>query len=320
MSNKLEKMISDWLFSDVEGNLLTIYESLDFFSRKLYDDYEPSQFTRFLDRLYLWLTNVEDDIDRKVLFQLLSRLFFVGRREFEALCRAAYHGDISRWTIDHVGIDITSPDAVDHLEKENATTWFCPITDSMRINAFLKVNSLAGHKFQPDWASLAKFGDAKKIREYVNSNGIKRLVLLEDFVGTGTQMRSAVRYAAQNLYELPVLCCPLILCPRGMDVAIELEEVHQNLSIRPVLTLPESSFVKPAPQPDEEAIYALVRNLTLKVASRFSDECQGDEAFGFNETGALVVMYSNCPNNTLPIVHNNNSEAWRPLFPRLKRR
>ena len=42
------------------------------------------------------------------------------------------------------------------------------------------------------------------------------------------------------------------------------------------------------------------------------------QMFGFEETGAKVVMFSNCPNNTLPIFHAETS-SWTPLFPRVNR-
>ena len=40
---------------------------------------------------------------------------------------------------------------------------------------------------------------------------------------------------------------------------------------------------------------------------------------GFRNTGANVVLFSNCPNNTLAIMHYDGSDSWEPLFPRNSR-
>jgi hypothetical protein len=41
-------------------------------------------------------------------------------------------------------------------------------------------------------------------------------------------------------------------------------------------------------------------------------------AFGFRDTGSLVVMFSNTPANTLPVIQHE-SATWTPLFPRTAR-
>lgn len=43
------------------------------------------------------------------------------------------------------------------------------------------------------------------------------------------------------------------------------------------------------------------------------------EEFGFDKTGSLTVLYSNCPNNVPPIYHFHGNSNWKPLFPRAKR-
>ena len=55
----------------------------------------------------------------------------------------------------------------------------------MRINAFYHLNNISGTSYRPDWLSLAKFGDRKAIADFLAAGGIERIVLLEDFVGSG---------------------------------------------------------------------------------------------------------------------------------------
>jgi len=64
-------------------------------------------------------------------------------------------------------------------------------------------------------------------------------------------------------------------------------------------------------------VFSSIRDIPNRVRARF-DERNREEPFGFKGTGALVVMYSNCPNNSLPVLHNE-SEEWSALFPRIPR-
>ena len=253
---------------------------------------------------------------QKAMFRLLRHLFFVGREQFESLCRAAFNDPITRWVIDLEAFDIIALDMTTRLKTAMTQTWFCPITDSMQINAFLKLNSLGGHSHRPDWRSLEELGDPAKIREYVTSENIRRLVLLEDFVGSGIQMTSSVSWAAETLPDTPILVIPLVCCPAGSDAGHSLAKRYPNLQFAPVLTLSSHLFLLREPQAEEPAEFERVRELSEQLAHRFGR--MFDLPFGFGDTGALVVLYSNCPDNTLPIIHDQGLE-WEALFPRIAR-
>ena len=131
-------------------------------------------------------------------------------QKFESLCRTAYNGHVLRWLIEQLNADIVDPAVMEALDVGISETWFCPITDSMRINSFLKANKLTGKTHRPDWRSLRKFGDPAKIRQFINDNQIRRVVLLEDFVGSGTQMLSAIKFAADISSDIEILVLPLV--------------------------------------------------------------------------------------------------------------
>lgn len=318
MDGLADDLLTRWLRSDDNSEIPDIFNRVTYLGRVLYHDYEPSQYRRFSERLDWWLANVEEDHLQKVLYKLVGCLFFVGRQEFESLCRAAFNGPISRWLIDKLDIQFADAEAKKKLSVAVERTWFCPVTDSMRINAFLKVSNLEGHRHRPDWKSLARFGDPKKIVDYIHRENIERIVLLEDFVGTGVQMSAAVSYASELDKDIPVICCPLVICPDGARKGVELARKYPNLTFEPVLTLPIDQFIKYEPQPFDTALFVAVRELIVTVAGRLPIT-SGSDTHGFEGTGALVVLYSNCPNNTLPIVHDLTGN-WSPLFPRIRRR
>ena len=323
MSARLRELLKAWALSDVEpdSEIFLDHSAIQYLGRKVFDDYEPSQFDRFEDRLDRWLHNMDEEEDRQTLFRLLNRLFFVGRPEFESLCRAAFHGPVLRWLVEELDISIADPRAMELLGAGVDETWFCPITDSMRINSFLKVNQLVGKSHEPDWRSLRKFGDSGKILEYIKANKIRRIVLLEDFVGSGTQMANAIRYAASISIEIHVLACPLVTCPAGNEVGAELALTYPNVSYEPVMEIGPGMLIKAEPQPDEPPFFGLVRALIRRVHARLSEPEPDEESqkyHGFKNTGAVVAMYSNCPNNSLPVIWDEAKE-WRALFPRIKR-
>lgn len=323
MNERLSQLLKGWALHDWgdETEIFLDHGAVQYLGRKVYDDYEPSQFDRFEDRLDRWLHNMDDDEDRRILFKLLGCLFFIGRAEFESLCRAAYQGPVLQWLVDELNVDIADPLAMASLEQAVQRTWFCPITDSMRINSFLKVNKLTGKSHRPDWRSLHRFGDPLKVMGYINSNDIDRIVLLEDFVGSGTQMRGAVGFAAALSKDIKILACPLVTCPGGDIVGNELARDCKNVVYSPVMQIAPATLIKATPQPGEPAYFGQVRDLILRVKARLNTPEPDQESrkyHGFLGTGAVVAMYSNCPNNSLPILYDDTPD-WQPLFPRIRR-
>lgn len=322
MNDRLNALLQKWESYDWKSLDDFVFDSsiILYLGRRVYDDYEPSQFDLFEDRLDRWLHNVTDEADQKILFRLLDDLFFIGRLEFESLCRSAYSRHVLRWLVEQLNVDIASPKAMKIVKEGIERTWFCPITDSMRINAFLKANNLAGKRFHPDWYSLEKFGDPEKILQFVNGKQIQRIVLLEDFVGSGTQMQDAIEFAANTLSDVDILVVPLIICPDGDQVGHSLESMYSNVSYTPVMVMPSGMLVKPNSQPGEKILFQDIRNLISRVRTKLTPEKdpESQHYHGYKGTGAVLAMYSNCPNNSLPIIHDQ-AEEWEALFPRIKR-
>ena len=323
MTNRLRELLQKWALSDLstDEEAFLGLEAVRYLGRQVFGDYEPSQFDQFDDRLDRWLHNVTEEEDQKALFLLLNHLFFVGRPEFESLCRAAFSGNVQRWLVDQLNVDIEDPSASESLQNSLASTWYCPITDSMRINWFLKVNRLSGMPHRPDWRSLRRFGSSDRIRDFVEAKGIRRLVLLEDFVGSGTQLRRNVAFAAETLPDVALLVLPLIICPDGDCVGQKLDDNYSNVTYDPLLKIPSHMLIKAEPRESEPRLFQTIRDLTARVRHKLEisePDAETQRGHGYRGTGAVVAMFSNCPNNTLPIVHNDSAE-WRALFPRINR-
>jgi hypothetical protein len=312
----LFKMVEPWLLDADSDDLIKLRDHVVWLQKELFHEYEPNKYESFDDRLVDWLNNFDDGDDRKSIFRLVDHLFFVGKQQFDSLCRAAYGDHTARWIVDQSGVDIANPNLSGLLGALLANTWFCPITDSMRINSFLKLNGLNGHDHRPDWRSLHAFGNETKVQAYVAAAGIERLVLLEDFVGTGNQLAATVVWAATAFPALPILVVPLVCCPGGVDTGAQLMAAHANVTFLPTLTLRPELFLRETSQVDEPEIFTRVRDIILKVRTRLGG--WETKPFGYEATGALVALYSNCPDNTLPIIHHRGAD-WAPLFSRIRR-
>jgi hypothetical protein len=316
MSGLVRKLVEKWIFDGSDDRLPeAIARFLEFPFDDIYSDYEPAPYSRIEQRLDEWMANVSTDQDQREMFLLFMELFFVGRREFDALYRTAYRAFVLPWIIDHASIDITAQSVDVRISYEVGRTWFCPITDSLRINAFLKANQLKGHEFRPDWRSIRQFGDAKKITDYMDTHGIDRLVLLEDYIGSAIQSADTIGFAADVLASRRVAVCPLIVSPTGLNELQRVAGQKTNLEVRPVLRIPLNRHLEASANAGEPASYAALRELIKRLASIHSS--LQASPFGFRHTGSLVVLYSNCPDNVPPVVHC--AENWAPLFPRVTR-
>jgi len=150
---------------------------------------------------------------------------------------------------------------------------------------------------------------------------LNRIVLLEDFVGGGTQLE-AVEFASGLSPDLPVLFVPMIICPRGVEKTRALMGRYGNLRYCPLIELSSDLFVNRNECLGNTALGQAIRQLAettyTHVVGDNSSKPLPYTLFGFRETGALVVMYSNTPANTLALVHHE-SNTWRALFPRSAR-
>jgi hypothetical protein len=328
MGRRFEEKVHEWSLSLSGGQaIVEAHQQVQQLAVRLFDQYEPTRGPRqkFWDRLNAWLNSVPDENEQRTLFQLVPHLFFLGPKEMDCMYRVAFKEHMFQWLVDTTGIGFEDSHAAAKLKSALRETWVCPVTDSMRINAFYHLNNLAGRDFRPDWRSLALLGEVKKIASFITKERVKRLVLLEDFVGSGSQVRSTLRFAATLPGRLPVLFIPLVVCPAGDRLLANLASVLTNFTYRPVLRLPAESFLSPVPALTEPAIFGAVRAVVLKyyayllrgTPARDRPKLYGP--FGFDSTGGLVVIWTNCPDNTLPAIHHRAPNWWSPLFPRASR-
>jgi hypothetical protein len=320
--------LEDYIHQWDDSSLRAINIHLNHLERRLYKSFEPSTATRenYWSRLEKWIENVPGEDDKKTLLRLAPEIFYVGPEEFLELYRLTYENIVAHWLIDSLNIDILEPTAQQKIRAAVTETWFCPISDSMRINSFYHVNAVnAKCDLRPDWRSLERFASIATVRDYCVAENIKRIVLLEDFVGGGSQVAPALNFAAQLLPDIQVLFAPLIICPSGVVAVDVVVAAHPGLAFQPALSLPSNAFFTAIESPFDVALTTALRTL---IHSTYPSVSAGSPPntppygpYGFpaaNPVGGLVVMFSNAPDNTLPLIQFRSSN-WEPLFPRHRR-
>lgn len=303
-----------------------------FHAKERYWHFTPTYTAEFEERLRVWLGNPGlSRSQRGALLRLVPEIQFVDRDDLLSLYRSAFRGPISRWLADAHGIQFgaTASQVRKKLEAAIRETWFCPITDSMDIGQFLHINNVPGADHRPPWRVLRSFGAKQKIQEYCRQMKYRRLVVLEDFVGSGTQAAGPLEYAAQQLgRSTQILFVPLIASEAGLDHLAKKTRGFSNVQIAPVFVVPRQAQVMEVPPsgdgPDEDLLWRQLRKLVKSTFARVRkaappESAPLDEAFGFGSLGLLLVLYTNCPNNTLPLVWHSNNQ-WQALFPRVSRR
>jgi hypothetical protein len=324
--NAFQKKIDTWKMSlETAAEIQAVNEQVDQLEMELYCDYEPTKgpYPNFWQRLEKWVDSAKTQTNQQNLCRLMQHIFFVGPRELDSLYRVAFNSHVARWLVEKKDIRLDDPAAPQKLKEAVKHTWFCPLTDSMRINAFYHLNHLSGRDYRPDWLSLQNFAESHKVDAYIASEQIESLVLLEDFVGSGIQVDPAVNFVGSLPSKTPALILPLVVCPTGVKAGIEWERQYANVTCRSVLALNQRDFLTAIPQAEEPAEFADFRQLAVNT---FDDVLGGEteieakvySPFGFDGTGGLIVLATNCPDNTLPLIHHS-SRTWSALFPRASR-
>ena len=319
----IRQLVDSW--TRKSGDHLGLLGKLDLLALlndELYSQYQPFAVTPdYMDRLFSWINGASSIRDKKLMFELAFWLLFVGEEEMKSLYQSSFTDIITRWVIDQVGINITTNNAGDLIDRAMKETFFGSIA-GMDMGTYCRTNGIQGQSFRPDFREHSRLGDPNCFRKYLKANGYKRIVAVEDYVGTGTQMKEACQYLSQ-LCNYPILLCPILIAPDGVKVGNQLAKTHSQLTFEPLFPLPAEAAVPAiSPNSSREPRFLLKLRRTL---TRLWVHVQGHNPtqqlygpFGFGGTGSLLLTYLNCPDNVPPIIHHK-SDTWEPLFRRASR-
>ena len=319
----LAKWCQDENFNSLR--LLELKQDIEFLENVLYNDYQPTNHGAHADfgsRIATWIGNLDNETDQQTLLTILRYLMFISRDNFEAAHRTAYSDNVVKWLLNINRIDIFNPNAAITLNACVASTLFTQITDSFRLNEFLRVNNISGQSSRYNWHDHPNNWDRDAFcRDRLNSASdrpFRYLVLFEDFIGSGTQMKEIIDRAV-TIENIQILLCPLCICPKGANTAREYARKYPRFTYSPVLELDDKYLISRVSKPGEPIEFGRIRDLAIKIHNKIRNGNQEFGPFGFQDTGALIVKHDNCPDNTLPVIHKSNPPDWFPIFLRVSR-
>lgn len=158
----------------------TILNQLDYHASKEWRVYLPAEHpdfnTSYMERLAAWIGNLTEEADQKLLLEYALYISFFSHADFAALYRTALDREITRWVVSQIGGRL-EPNGGQALHEQvhqqiHHHTWFCPITDSMDINEFYKVNHLKGVGHRPGFATLQMLAEKSAAPDPMLANNV----------------------------------------------------------------------------------------------------------------------------------------------------
>ena len=252
-----------------------------------------------------WLDQFSGPFDQRLMFRLLSNIQVYDEQNVRAKMREAF-GIVARnmHTVIEAGTRVRSDVVVSSLDDSAAKGGFT------YCRLFASENRISAESVQP-LRSLK--------RRMQQRQDIQRLVLIDDFAGTGRTITDGLARELEFLRSVNergvrILLLSLVgfadarthiekfVRQRSLDLHVffcdELGPEHKAFS--------ESSRIFPD---------AMERDRARQVAEAKGVVLEKKQPLGYGDMQATVVFHDSCPNNTLPILWSRNSN-WEPLFPR----
>ena len=321
----VDELVDEWTeVSHSDQQLSRVRDLVRFLKDELYNEYKPILAKPlFWDRLATWLQNVSVASDRQRMLELVPWLLFIGQNELEWMERAALTGPITRWIIEDARLGITDPHLTKKVNEEIARTFFAGIAGP--IDEFLRINNVAGQSYRPIFRDLAKSQEFQLLDREITKGKYRRVVVVEDMVGSGEQMEEAARTIA-HLAPKKVLLCPVVVAPAGVKRWIDDLQPRgdmSHVSFSPLFVIPPNATIPMTASAGNEFteiedFRELLHRTWGQVKGRNPDDQLFDGPFGFGRFGSLVLTYRNCPDNVPPLVHYDGDQ-WNSLFPRVPR-
>ena len=257
------------------------------------------------DDVRSWLGQFESNKDQRLMFKLLESTKFYGEQLVaEKFGSVVTH--LKKWTIERrkLGQRTRKDILVTYLGgpgKSGAqfARKFCEVSNIVKVN-------------------VCSFPNLPK--RFANQNDTQAIVILEDYIGSGQSAITAFEKMDQEIgNQLREAKCQLfffaICANESSRILVEQKVASLQLPIEIVvgdtLTTADKAFDTNNDifESNSDRLHAerLAKEIGIKLERKWP--------LGYEDGQSLVVFYSNCPNNSLPILHKGDAN-WRPLFKR----
>jgi hypothetical protein len=257
-----------------------------------------------------WLAQFGGPADQRAIMPILSGLSFFSQSTIRRHLRAGH---------DQVLKDLASQG---HSYKLKGDQRF---RDDLLICGLEEVGSGASHLVKFYRHENGIYADnvvpSDRIPARVSRGGIRGVVVLEDFIGTGTTAVDALKTLAADWindgpWDREIDIYLVAVC--GFEKGVEkVKRAAQRLDV-PVTVLVGEVFsdADRCFSTDSRFFDTTQASETAQaLCTKFGAELEPRRALGYGDSQAVICFEHSCPNNSLPILWKDGP-GWMPLFPR----
>jgi hypothetical protein len=252
-----------------------------------------------------WLDQFPGVRDQRLSFTVLQALRFVSNVELRELFGAC-HVHVRRGT--RIAVDVHKFQReflVVYVENDGKSA-------SLMAKQYAHANRIHN----------SCVSSASRLQTMLEKDSYERVVIVDDFVGTGgtavsrmTEYRDVLVQAAEHTGR-PVVFAPAVAFRSGEQRVLEWVEaggMPVEVAVGEVMMETDSCFAEGSEVFQSAEDRLLARRLFEDTARRLGST----EPLGTGGLEGLIVFEHNCPNNTLPLIWKR-TDSWDPLFERLR--
>lgn len=263
-----------------------------------------------------WLANFDDEEQVRLALILANSIQYYNSDEVRELLDQILSKSVKEYLIE----------LFSEINDENIDTWFIDFLKNECIFIGLgpagKSGQMLAYFFAhlPITKGIKIFTESEFLSDYSRFASVKFIFLIDDFIGTGTQVINYWRKRRMNpksfeeIYrenpELKFIYLALVGYYKGK------EKIEENIPIKVILG--EELNNEDKCFSDVSRIYNIEsdRNSAKAIMKEKGKLLVSSNPLGFGNLELAVAFYYNTPNNTLPVIWRKKEGFWEPLFQR----
>jgi len=261
-----------------------------------------------------WISQADTNVKKRMLFDLLRGIKFFGTQEVNALFESAHE--------EHIKPRLPIIPQRSRSDRRD-DLWVTYVDGPAKSGAVYARQYVKKAKVSVKCVKEMAFIDKALESNAPLTRAPELIVIIDDFAGTGHSLSGNLgdfyEKHAQSIAksEIPVLVLVVCATEEGDErVRKRLGKLDEKADLIVCEDLDPKHF---AFRPENKIWENQQKTLEAKeLCQQLGSKVAKNHPLGYKDNGLLIVFHTNCPNNTLPILHARGKGAnkWTPLFER----